>query len=92
MDLLSEQTEFLRPNVFNYNQLIVGITTEGDVLTINDPFPNLDLPVYELSKSRKKVMMLSLLLKRLVKNTDTALRITKDFTLRQAVTATTSTS
>lgn len=54
MDLLSEQTEFLRPNVFNYNQLIVGITTEGDVLTINDPFPNLDLPVYELSKSRKK--------------------------------------
>ena len=54
LDLLSEQTEFLRPNVFNYNQLIVGITTEGDVLTINDPFPNLDLPVYELSKSRKK--------------------------------------
>ena len=54
LDLLSEQTEFLRPNMFNYNQLIVGITTEGDVLTVNDPFPNLDLPVYELSKSRKK--------------------------------------
>ena len=54
LDLMSEQTEFLRPNMFNYNQLIVGITTEGDVLTVNDPFPNLDLPVYELSKSRKK--------------------------------------
>ena len=54
LDLLGEQTEFLRPNVFNHNQLIVGITTEGEVLTINDPFPNLDLPIYELSKSRKK--------------------------------------
>ena len=54
LDLMSEQTEFLRPNMFNYNQLIVGITTEDDVLTVNDPFPNLDLPVYELSKSRKK--------------------------------------
>lgn len=54
LDLLSEQTEFLRTNMFNYNQLIVGITTEGDVLTVNDPFPNLDLPVYELSISRKK--------------------------------------
>lgn len=54
MDLLSEQTEFLRPQFFNHNQLIVGITTENELLTINDPFPNLDLPVYEFIKSRKK--------------------------------------
>ena len=54
MDLLSEQTEFLRPDFFNYNQLIAGITTDDEILTINDPFPNLDLPVYELTKSRKK--------------------------------------
>ena len=54
MDLLSEQTEFLRPDFFNYNQLVAGITTDNEILTINDPFPNLDLPVYELTKSRKK--------------------------------------
>ena len=54
MDLLSEQTEFLRPQPFNHNQLIAGITTEGEILTIDDPFPNLDLPVYEYARSRKK--------------------------------------
>ena len=54
MDLLSEQTEFLRPQPFNHNQLIAGITTEGEILTIDDPFPNLDLPVYEYARSRKR--------------------------------------
>ena len=34
MDLLSEQTEFLRPDFFNYNQLIAGITTDDEILTI----------------------------------------------------------
>ena len=54
MDLLSEQTEFLRPQPFNHNQLIAGITTEGEILTIDDPFPNLDLLVYEYARSRKR--------------------------------------
>lgn len=54
MDLLIEQTEFLRPNLYNHNQLIAGVTTEGEVLVIPDPFPNIDLPAYELTRSKKK--------------------------------------
>lgn len=54
MDILVEQTEFLRPNLYNHNQLIAGVTTEGEVLVIPDPFPNIDLPAYELTRSKKK--------------------------------------
>ena len=93
LDLMSEQTEFLRPNMFNYNQLIVGITTEGDVLTVNDPFPNLDLPVYEsFQKKEKKEKKLLLLWERLAENTDIPMRIMRKYTQPQAVTATTLTS
>ena len=53
MDLLIEQTEFLRPAQFNNNQLIAGITTEGEPLVIADPFPNIDLPNYEVLNNRK---------------------------------------
>lgn len=52
MDLLTEQLEFIRPNLFNINQLVVGITTDDEMLVQNDPFPNLDVPSYEIFKSQ----------------------------------------
>lgn len=54
MDLLSEQVEFLRPNLFSINQLVVGVTTDDELITQNDPFPNLDVPGYEIVRQPPK--------------------------------------
>lgn len=51
MDLLMEQTEFLKPDPFDKYHIVAGVTTDGDVLVTDDPFPNLDQPVYELVRS-----------------------------------------
>lgn len=51
MDLLLEQTEFLKPNPFDKNNIVAGVTTNGDILITKDPFPDIDTPVYELTHS-----------------------------------------
>ena len=48
MDLMLEQTEFLKPNLYDINHMVAGVTTDGEVLLTKDPFPDIDLPVYEL--------------------------------------------
>lgn len=47
MDLLLEQTEFLREDKFKYNQIWAGFNPDGKSITVYDPFPSSDLPVYE---------------------------------------------
>lgn len=42
-ELLVEQFEFLKPNRFDYNTMLAGYSTNGEVLLAPDPFPNLDI-------------------------------------------------
>lgn len=51
MDLLLEQSEFLKPNLYDKHHIVAGVTTKGDILLTTDPFPDIDLPVYELTRS-----------------------------------------
>lgn len=53
IDLLYQLTEYLRPNRYDLNQLIVGITTTGELMTRNDPFPMSDYIFYEIEKRIK---------------------------------------
>ena len=47
MDILLQQVEYLRPDKMNFNQLVVGIKSNGSgLLTAPDPMPNLDIPHY----------------------------------------------
>lgn len=54
LDLLIEQTEFLKPNVYDKNHIVAGLTTDGEVLLTNDLFPDIDLPVYEFARASTK--------------------------------------
>lgn len=54
MNLLIAQLEFLKPNMFNINQLVVGVTTDGEMITKNDPFPNIDIPNQEILRQPPK--------------------------------------
>ncbi len=51
MDLLMEQTEFLKPDIYDKYHIVAGVTTDGDILITKDPIPDIDLPVYELTRS-----------------------------------------
>ena len=50
INLLLNQVEFLRKNPFEINNMIAGITTDGDPIEIQDPFPNYDVAGNELTK------------------------------------------
>lgn len=43
-NLILQQLEYLRPNKYAYNEMLCGITTAGDPITIPDPLPNIDWP------------------------------------------------
>lgn len=46
ISLLMENSEYIRPNKFDYNKIICGRKTTGEILTTDDKFPLLDLPGY----------------------------------------------
>lgn len=45
--LLLEQLEFLRANKFELNKLVVGLSTDGKVIEVNDVYPFSDFPSHE---------------------------------------------
>lgn len=55
LNLLLQTTEYLRPSKFDFSKNIVGISTVGEVLTINDPFPLLDMGGYDLQLTTEKI-------------------------------------
>lgn len=67
LDILMEQTEFLKPNIYDKNIMVAGVTTDGDILTTKDPIPDIDLPVYELTRSGKTGIEAALLLDKILK-------------------------
>ena len=54
VNLLMETLEFLRKDKFNYNQIVVGLDSNGVPLCIPDKMPSLDLPEYEMVWQMKK--------------------------------------
>lgn len=52
--LLLQHTEYLRPDKFNFNVVICGRTTQGEVMTMPDIFPNLDAPNKEMEAYLRK--------------------------------------
>lgn len=50
LNLFFELLEFLRPNKYNINEMVVGLSTEGKILTIRDPYPMTDVPLYHIEK------------------------------------------
>lgn len=51
LNLLLEQTEFLRGNKFEINKIVAGIDTRGQIIEVDDPYPNLDVAAYELEQN-----------------------------------------
>ena len=41
-NLVMQQLEYLRPNKYAYNDMVCGVTTDGEPICIHDPFPSLD--------------------------------------------------
>lgn len=46
LNLLLQVTEYIRPTQFDLNQLVCGVSTDGEPLTMQDPFPMLDMGGY----------------------------------------------
>ena len=51
LNLLLEQTEFLRTNLFDVDKVIVGINTKGKLMEITDVAPGLDTVCYSLEEA-----------------------------------------
>lgn len=49
LDLLIQTVEYLRPSKFDFSVIIAGRTTDGEIMTIKDPYPMFDMGGYELS-------------------------------------------
>lgn len=47
LSLLAQTTEYLRPNKFDFNTIIAGRKTTGELITIKDAYPLLDMGGYE---------------------------------------------
>ena len=52
--LLLQQLEYLRPDKFNLQVRVCGLSTRGEVLVALDCFPNLDLPGYEIDRAARE--------------------------------------
>ena len=50
IQILLDQTPFLKKDVLDYNQVPVGISTDGKIIEAVDLHPNFDIPVYEIEK------------------------------------------
>lgn len=52
--LLLQQLEYLKPDKFNLQVRVCGLSTKGDILVAPDYFPNLDLPGYEIDRAARE--------------------------------------
>lgn len=48
VNLLMNQTEFLRKNKFDLNKMVAGVTTKGELIEVDDICPSLDFCVHEI--------------------------------------------
>ena len=48
VNLLMNQTEFLRRNKFELNKMVAGVTTKGELIEVDDICPSLDFCVHEI--------------------------------------------
>lgn len=48
VNLLMNQTEFLRKNKFELNKMVAGVTTKGELIEVDDICPSLDFCVHEI--------------------------------------------
>lgn len=48
VNLLMNQTEFLRKNKFDLNKMVAGVTTKGELIEVDDICPGLDFCVHEI--------------------------------------------
>ena len=48
VNLLLNQTEFLRKNKFELNKMVAGVTTKGEIIEVDDICPSLDFCVHEI--------------------------------------------
>lgn len=64
-DLIIQQMEYLRPNKYDYNEMLCGLTSAGEPITVPDPLPNIDWPTtvfeYEtlIEKKRNSISRLA---------------------------------
>ncbi len=49
--LLLQNLEYLRPDKFDLNVAVCGLKTNGEVLTVKDTYPNLDIPAYAVEQA-----------------------------------------
>ena len=52
--LLLQQSEYLRPNKFDLNVVLCGRTTDGELMTVPDLYPNFDEPAFEVEKKTRE--------------------------------------
>lgn len=48
--MLLETFEFIRPNKFDFSQVVVGLDTKGEVLLAKDIYPYADVPIREMQE------------------------------------------
>lgn len=60
MSILCQQTEYLKPDKFDYSVSFAGRATTGELLTKDDVFSNFDLPGYEIQDAINARKQLSL--------------------------------
>lgn len=51
MNILIQHTEYLRPSKFDFSTVICGMTTDGEIMTVKDPYPNIDMPGYDIQEA-----------------------------------------
>lgn len=49
--LLLQNAEYLKPNKFDFSVVICGQSTAGELLVVDDIYPTLDKPAYEIERS-----------------------------------------
>jgi hypothetical protein len=53
-NLLMQTMEYIRPSKFNFTQSIIGVTVDGQPICVPQPYPNWDLPSYEIEDAAEK--------------------------------------
>ena len=54
VQILLEQCMFMTKDNLNFNQIVIGIDTDGNIIEGTDLYPNLDIPVYEIEEASIK--------------------------------------
>lgn len=54
INLLTQNIDYFRPDKFNFETCVVGLSTKGELLITKDLFPNIDKPGFDLRKIAEK--------------------------------------